>query len=246
LITGASGGIGQALALEFAAPGMVLFLHGRDRERLASVAGSCRARGAAVHEVVQDLCDAPQWMDRLQAIARQDPIDLAIVNAGVTAAATAAGESWADVDRILAVNVRGTLATVAALVPSMRARGQGQIALVSSLAAWFGLPVTPTYCASKAAIKCYGEALRGWLAPQGVRVSVVLPGFVETAMSARFPAAQPLRISPQLAARRIRKGLARDRARIAFPLPLSVGMWALALLPAALSQRLVRSLGYGI
>jgi short-subunit dehydrogenase len=244
LITGASGGIGQALAVEYAAPGITLLLHGRDEARLAAVARQCRDRGAEVVEIRHDLREAPAWMGRIESIARQTPIDLAIVNAGVSSAAGAQGEAWADIERVLAVNVQGALATVSALLPSMRARGRGQIALVSSLAAWYGLPVTPAYCASKAALKVYGEALRGGLAPQGVDVNVVLPGFVETAMSARFPGSQPFRMTPERAARRIRRGLAQNRARIAFPFPLSWGMWWLAVLPAGLSQRIVRALGY--
>jgi short-subunit dehydrogenase len=126
----------------------------------------------------------------------------------------------------------------------MRRRRTGQIALVSSLAAYVGMPVTPVYCASKAALKAYGEALRGWLAPQGVAVNVVLPGFVRTAMSDRFTAAKPWMMSPEEAALRIRRGLERNHARIAFPRPLAWGMWALSVLPMGMSQRILRSFGY--
>jgi short-subunit dehydrogenase len=137
------------------------------------------------------------------------------------------------------------MATVSGVLPAMRSRGRGQVALVSSLSAWYGLPLTPSYCASKAGLKAYGEALRGWLAAEGVAVNVVLPGFVTSEMSASFPGPQPMLLHPEQAARRIARGLALNRARISFPFPLNFGMWWLAVLPAGLSQQILRWLGYG-
>ena len=140
---------------------------------------------------------------------------------------------------------RRPLATVDAVLPAMRARGRGQIALISSLAAYYGLPVTPSYCASKAAIKTYGEALRGWLAREGVRVSVVMPGYVESKMCREMPGPKPFLWSPERAARCIRRGLARNQARISFPFPLNFGTWWLSVLPPTVSQRILRLLDYG-
>jgi short-subunit dehydrogenase len=127
----------------------------------------------------------------------------------------------------------------------MRMRGRGQIALVSSLAAYFGLPVTPAYCASKAGLKAYGEALRGWLAPQGVKVNVIMPGYVKSPMCDDMPGPKPFLWSPERAAKTIQRGLARDKARISFPFPLNWGTWWLAVLPACVSTRIVRWLGFG-
>jgi len=242
LITGASGGIGAALAAAYAAPGRTLWLQGRRAERLDEVASACRASGAQVETRVLDLADVPALLAWTQGVAER--VDLAVVNAGITSNVRD-GESWPEVDRLLQVNVRAAFATVAGVLPAMRARRRGQIALVSSIAAWFGMPLTPAYCASKAALKAYGESLRGWLADEGVEVSVVLPGFVRTAMSDQFPGPKRLMLEPPEAARRIVAGLERNRARIAFPFVPSFGMWALGALPAGVAQRLLTVMGYG-
>ncbi len=146
LITGSTGGIGGALARAYAAPGVELILHGRDVAQLADLAARCRALGAGVRTHALDLRDHAALRNWLSALAAQSPVDLAIVNAGVNTniGADGAGERWAAVADLLAVNVVAALATVDALLPSMRARRRGQIALISSLAAWHGLPITPS------------------------------------------------------------------------------------------------------
>jgi short-subunit dehydrogenase len=247
LITGATGGIGAALARSYAQPGRTLILHGRDLTRLASLTQECETHGAQVHGVTFDLRDAASAIEALRSVSSRYVIDLAIVNAGVSSAIGKGleAENWDTARAVLEVNLDGAIATVAGVLPDMRRRGAGQIAIVSSLAAYYGLPVTPIYCASKAALKVYGEALRGWLAPQGIAVNVVLPGFVHTPMSERFPGAKPFLISPERAATLIRRGLERNQARIAFPRILAWGMWCLTALPAALSQWMVRVAGFG-
>jgi len=247
LITGATGGIGSALARSYASPGRTLVLHGRDTSRLTEMARICEALGARVVRVAFDLCDARAAVRELHLLSERESIDLVIVNAGVTRMIGAGEqvESWEAAREVLAVNLDGALATIAGVLPEMRRRGSGQIALVSSLAAYYGLPQTPAYCASKAALKAYGEALRGWLAPQGVAVNVVLPGFVQTRMTERLTGPKPGVISPERAALLIRRGLERNRARIAFPRALAWGMWWLSVLPPPLSQRILGTLGFG-
>ena len=246
LITGATGGIGAALARCYATHGRTLILHGRDEARLSALTEECRMRGAQVHGVTFDWHDAPGGIAALRNLSHEHSIDLAIVAAGVSHAGEEMQEdSWESTRALLAINVEGAIATVAGVLPEMRRRGTGQIALVSSLAAYFGLPITPTYCATKAALKTYGEAMRGWLAPEGIAVNVILPGFVRTPMSDAFPRAKPWLMSPERAATVMRRGLERNRARIAFPRGLAWGMWCLTFLPAPLSQWLVRTAGYG-
>jgi short-subunit dehydrogenase len=247
LITGASGAIGGALAREYAAPGTHLVLHGRRREALESLAEACRARGAWVELSDIELTDDRQLEAWLADLAERGLPDIVFANAGQNSHVGVAGtlEPWEEVSELLAINLRVPMAMAQALAPAMVRRGRGQLVFISSLAAWHGLPVTPSYSASKAGLKAYGEGLRGHLAPHGVGVSVVMPGYVRSAMCDAMPGPKPWRWSPERAARAIRRGVTCNRARIAFPWLLNHGCWWLAVLPAALSQRLLRWLGYG-
>ncbi len=244
LITGATSAIGSALAWEYAAPGVTLILHGRRQDALARVAQVCEARGATVRCHCLDVRDGPAIQTWLAGL---EPLDLVVINAGMNTHVGPGGEaeSWDEVDALLDVNLKASMRIAQAVLPAMRARGRGQIAFMSSLAGYFGLPVTPAYSASKAGLKAYGEALRGWLAPEGIRVNVIMPGYVESPMCAAMPGPKPFLWPPGRAARVIRRGLAQDRARISFPFPLNWGTWWLAVLPAALSHRIVRWMGYG-
>ncbi len=244
LITGATGAIGGALAEAYAAPGVELYLHGRNEAALGSVAERCAALGADVICERLDIRDTPvlhAWLSTL------GPLDLVIINAGMNSNIGPGGEPepWPEVEALLDVNLKAAMLIAQTVLPSMRERGRGQIALVSSLAGYFGLPVTPAYCASKAGLKAYGEALRGWLGPEGIRVNVIMPGYVKSPMCDGMPGPKPFLWSPEQAARTIKRGLARDKARISFPFPLNWGTWWLAVLPAAVSVRIVRWLGYG-
>lgn len=245
LITGATGAIGAALAEAYAAPGVVLVLQGRDPARLAEVEALCQAKGAQVRTKALDLADAAALAGWLRELEAQPPLDLVIANAGLNTHTGPDGERWEDVEALLAVNLRSAMALVHAVLPGMRRRGRGQIALISSLAAWFGLPVTPSYCASKAGLKAYGEALRGWLAGEGIQVNVVMPGYVESAMCRAMPGPKPFLWTAERAARAIRRGLERNRARISFPFPLNLGCWLLAVIHPSLAQWFVKRLGYG-
>ena len=142
LITGATSAIGFALAEVYAKPGVTLYLHGRNEQKLAEVAERCRAMGAQVQTQCMDVRDFPALKGWVEALG---PLDLVIVNAGVNTHIGPFGEPepWDEVEAVLDVNLKAAMAMVHAVLPSMRMRGRGQIALVSSLAAYFGLPVTP-------------------------------------------------------------------------------------------------------
>jgi len=246
LITGATGGIGRALAIAYAAPGVQLVLQGRNPDLLAGVQQACQQLGAQVETVRFDLSDTEGWRAWLLAFCAQRPVDLLFANAGVNInhGEDNAGEQWDEIRQLLRINVDAVFATVHGVLPSMRARAQGQIVLMSSLAAYRGLPVTPSYSASKAAVKVYGEGLRDWLAPQGVRLSVVMPGYVSSKMCQEMPGPKPFLWAAPKAAAYIQKRLRRNPPRISFPFPLNFGTWGLSVLHPSVSAWILRRLDY--
>jgi short-subunit dehydrogenase len=241
LITGASSGIGKALALRFAAGGVTLALAGRDQTRLEAVAGECRQRGATVitwQIDARDRAGMAAWIGELDQAIR---IDLVVANAGVMTGTPpqAVIEASDAAYKLIETNVLGVLNTVQPLLGPMMERGRGQIAIVSSLAAFVALPDSPSYCASKSAVLSYGLALRGLLADKGIRVSVICPGYVATPMSARENVRKPQEMAPEKAAEIIVRGLEKNRAVIAFPRTLALLTQLNALLPDRLRRLLL-------
>ncbi len=240
LITGASSGIGKALALEYAAPDVRLSLSARNHERLAQVAEACRKKGACVHEHALDVMDRAAMTRWLLLQDGLDELDLIIANAGISGGSCAA-QDWEEATRdIIAVNLAGVLNTILPMVPLMVERGHGQIALMSSLAGFRGLASSPAYSASKVAVKAYGEALRLRYAASGLKVNVICPGFVESRITARNTFKMPFLMKGDKAARLIRKGLEKNKAIIAFPFPMATATRLFALLPFWAVERLSR------
>ncbi|HEX3429935.1 MAG TPA: SDR family NAD(P)-dependent oxidoreductase [Rhizomicrobium sp.] len=241
LITGASSGIGAALARRYANPGMHLALTARHRERLEAVARECGARGAETTTGFCDIRKAEEICRFVEEVDGRRPITMVIANAGIggeLVIAGQAGESAEVAREIFETNVMGVFNTIVPLLPRFVARGEGHVVIMSSLAAFVGLPDAPAYSASKAAVRTYGQALGPLLAPKNVRVTIVCPGFVDTPMSASLPGRRPLLWSAERAADAIAGGLARGKQEIAFPWQLS----ALAKLSAHLPQAVIRRL----
>lgn len=242
LITGATGGLGAALARAYAGPGVALALTGRDVTRLNGVADDCRAAGAEVTSDTLDVRDGAALGDWIAAVDDAAPLDLVIANAGISAGTGGGGETDQQARRVFAVNVDGVVNTVLPAAARMRPRGRGQIGIMASLAAFRGFPGAPAYCASKAAVRIWGEALRGELHGDGIGVSVICPGYVRTPMTAVNDFPMPFLMDAERAAAIIRRGLARGKARIAFPWPMYALVRAVAGLPPVITDPLLRRL----
>lgn len=234
LVTGASSGIGAALAGHYAAPGIRLTLGGRDGERLEAVAGRCRARGAIVTTNRLDVTERGAMRDWIAAADATLALDLVIASAGISSVK----ETEALARQVFAINLDGILNTAYPAIDCMAARGSGHLALISSLAGYRGLPEAPAYSASKAAVKSLGEAWRGAFAAAGIRVSVICPGFIETPMTAGQKYPMPFLMGAERAAGIVARGLARNRARIAFPWPMAFATSLLAAMPAGFADRI--------
>lgn len=222
VISGASSGIGRALAIKLAGSDVVLGLVGRDAARLAHTAEACTSRGASVHALVADVRRRDELRASLLQFDADHPVDCVIANAGVSVGTSPTGEIETEDETfaLLETNLTGALATALPLIPRMRARRRGRVVLISSIAALAPLPDAAAYSASKAALLAYGLAKRERLRAEGIKVNVVCPGFVTTPMAGHYLGWRPLEISPEDAARRIVRGLQLDRAVIAFPWPL--------------------------
>jgi len=235
LITGASSGIGHAVALAYAARGVTLLLMGRDAVRLERTASDCRTRGADVETAVLPVTDRDGMEKQIAAWDDKTPVDLVIANAGISGGSSAGAGFY----EIMDINVTGTLNTVLPLVPRMQARGRGQIAFVSSLAGWRGMPNAPAYSVSKVAVRAMGEALRPRLKKDNIGVCVIFPGFVKTPLTDANDFSMPFLMTAEESAARIKNGLAKNKARICFPWPMMLMARLIAALPLWLGDHIL-------
>jgi len=241
-ITGASLGLGAALAEAYAAPGVFLALCARNPAPLDAVAQHCRDRGAHVLAMAADVADPPSLAAWAEAAMARRPPDLVIANAGIFAGTRRDGrmESAEEARAQIRVNLEGAINTVAALLPTMVQEGRGRIVLIASLAAMHPLADAPAYSASKAGLAAYGLALNEALNGRGVRVSVVLPGHIRTRQTAVHIGLKPLEMAAEEAAAIVKRGIERGARRIVFPRRLALLASLASVLPAPLRYRLGR------
>jgi NAD(P)-dependent dehydrogenase (short-subunit alcohol dehydrogenase family) len=238
LITGASSGIGRALALALAEPGVTLHLAGRDAARLQATADAAARRGAVVKPEVLDVCDAAAMAGWIAGAGR---LDLVIANAGISAGAPHdAPEPAAQIRAVFATNLDGVLNTVLPALEVMRCQPagldgvRGRIAAIASIAAFVAAPGAGAYCASKAAVDTWMVASAPGAGARGIQLCSVCPGYIRTAMTAenRFP--MPGLMEAERAARIILRGIGAGRVRIAFPWWLAAMARIAGLLPPRL------------
>lgn len=241
VISGASSGLGRALALEYGAPGVALGLIGRNKDRLDDVATRVSLKGAIVKTATLDVRDRDGLSAFLLGFDAERPIDCVIASAGVTSVTSSDGEpeDLTKAKDLFDINVGGAINTIAPIAPLMRRRGAGQIAVISSIAAFSLPPDSASYNASKAALLAFALATRALYRKDGVNVCAICPGFVDTPMTASYLSAKPLMITAEDAARRIRRGLERRKAIIAFPLSLYMAARAQQLLPPGLAGQIM-------
>jgi NADP-dependent 3-hydroxy acid dehydrogenase YdfG len=231
LITGAAGGLGSALAKAYAEPGIHLFLSDLDAQKLEALCDSCRELGAVAHGRLVDVTDKKSMEAWITEVDEVKSLDLVIANAGISHGNLRREETADQIRAVFAVNIDGTLNTILPVLPLFRERKRGQIAFMSSLAGLRGFPHSPSYCASKAAIRVFGQGLRARVKREGVSVSVIIPAFVKTPMTKANLYRMPGVIEADRAARIIKRSLARGRSEFVFPWLYPAVAWTVSAVP---------------
>jgi NADP-dependent 3-hydroxy acid dehydrogenase YdfG len=236
LLTGASSGIGRSLARRLA--GDPLALIARRKALLDTLAAEIGAAGGRALALPCDVTDRAQVAAAVQAAeAHFGPIERLIANAGGGKSTAIETFRAAEIEQVLALNVLGVANCIEAVLPGMLARGRGHIVVTSSLAAWRGLPGAAGYSAAKAAVTAMMESLRIDLAPHGIDVTVLSPGFVRTRPEKRR---KPFQVDLEAATARMARAIKARRKAYAFPLPLVLGAGFGRLLPAPLYDRVLK------
>ena len=235
LITGASSGLGRALAVWFAKRNVKVYACGRRAAQLESLAEEAKAFGGAIEPVQLDVVDGGAVVKTLRKIdADCGGLDLVIANAGVGGMIHSKRLTWEECRKVLEVNVMGAAATLSALLPEMVARQRGHLVGVSSLAAYRGLPRSAAYSGSKAFLVTFLEGLRVDLKKKGIRVTSIHPGFVKTEMTANATIKMPFLLEVDDAADRVGRAILRGDSEFGFPWPMSATMHLVKVLPNAL------------
>jgi len=236
-ITGASSGIGEALARHYARSVPSIGLAARRKAELDLLASALGVPCAAYPLDVTDLQATQRAAD--DYIARFGAPDLVVANAGVSVGTR--GDERHDVTklrRVLDVNVAGLAATLAAFAPSMRSAGRGTLCGIASVAGFRGLPGAGAYSASKAAAIAWLEALRVELRGSGVSVVTICPGYIDTPMTRVNRYRMPFLLPADEAARRIARAIAAKRRLAVIPWQMAIAGRMLRWLPAALYDRM--------
>jgi short-subunit dehydrogenase len=240
LITGANSGIGEAVALQYAAEGVFLAISGRNEDRLNAITKELEAKGATVDARLIDVSDEAAMAIWIKTMAEEGGIDLIIANAGIGIGVSAEMSLHEVAKKTFDINVNGVFNTVHPAIDVMKKQGHGQIAIVSSIAGFLGLPGNPAYSASKNAVRAYGESLRGTYANRNIEVNVICPGYVVSRMTAPNKHSMPFLMTSEKAAKIIVNGLAKNKARIAFPFPTFGAIRTLQALPYFIADKLLR------
>jgi short-subunit dehydrogenase len=222
LITGASSGIGRELSLEIAKRGAIVGLAARRLDLLEDLVReieSVRGKAVALPVDVKDAAAIRAAADRLRSEFGR--IDVLIANAGMGTASHAVKLQPDLVANVINVNLLGAANSVAAVLPEMAERNQGHLVAISSLSAYRGLPKSAAYCASKAGLSAFFESVRIDLMNSGVKVTIIHPGFIRTALTAGREKKMPYLMGVETGVRKILTAIERQRKTYAFPWQLA-------------------------
>ena len=241
MITGASSGIGRGLAKELVGRGAKVGLVARRADVLLGLQTEIETTGGRAFAIAGDVRDASSMKSATDQIAAAlGPIDVLVANAGIGTSTDGSQVSGEEVANVISVNVIGAANSVAAVLPQMVDRGQGHLVVISSLAAYRGLPKSAAYCASKAAVSAFFESLRLDLAPKGIDVTIIHPGFIKTPLTAGRDAQMPFLMELDDAVKKIASAIERRKKSYAFPWQLATIVRAGMIMPIWMYDRISR------
>ncbi len=244
LITGASSGIGEFVALELARLGYGVGLFARRKDELGRAAARIEKAGGKALVLPGDVTRAGDLKDAAAKLeAALGPVEVLVANAGVGVSGKSFQPGGENAVRTIEINLIGAVHAIDAVLAGMVERGRGRIAGVSSLAGWRGLPGSAPYSASKAGLSAYLETLRVDLKKRGISVTTVHPGFVRTPLTAKNKNPMPFLVGAEEAAKTIVEGILRERPEVNFPAPLAAIMRFVRHLPDFLYDPLMRKAG---
>ncbi|HEX8890157.1 MAG TPA: SDR family NAD(P)-dependent oxidoreductase [Pyrinomonadaceae bacterium] len=245
LITGASSGIGRALSIELGQKGATVGLLARRAEVLNEIVAEVESAGGRALALPVDVRDADAVRTAADELrAKFGRIDVLIANAGVGATSDARDLNPTDVANVININVLGAVNSVAAVLPEMIKQGSGQLAVISSLAAYRGLPKSGAYCASKAAVSAFFESLRVDLRGTGLDVTIIHPGFIKTPLTAGREAQMPYLMELDDAVKKIVNAIEKRKKSYAFPWQLASIVRAAMLMPVPMYDRMISKRSY--
>jgi short-subunit dehydrogenase len=244
-ITGASSGIGRGLAIELGRKGASLGLLARRVETLREIAAEVEAAGGQALALQGDVKDAAAVRAAADQVREKfGRVDVLIANAGIGVTTDARDLQPAEVADVIGVNVLGAVNSVTAVLPEMVDRKSGQLVVISSLAAYRGLPKSGAYCASKAAVSAFFESLRVDLHGSGVDVTIIHPGFIKTPLTAGREAQMPYLMELEDAVKKIIRAIEKRKKSYAFPWQLATIVRAAMLFPVPLYDRIITKRSY--
>ncbi len=238
LITGASSGLGEALALHYATKENTLVLIARREDRLSDVASRCRELGADVETLVADVNN----FERMREIGRelgQNPIDRIILNAGISVGHNGGVTPFEDFERLFKTNFLSIHALLEPIIPKLMEQKSGEIVFISSLASLLSMPTSIAYSSSKRALNAYAEGLHYQLEPHGISVMTIMPGFIDSEMTRKNRFKMPFLLKTEEGVARIARAIERKKIRHAFPFRFYLMIRIVLLFPQSLRDKIV-------
>ena len=243
IITGASSGLGEALALRYANTENQLVLIARREDRLKSVEERCRAQGAKVETIIADVNDFARMREIGKELAKNQ-IDRVILNAGISVGHSSDVTPFEDFERLFKTNFLSVHALLEPMMPKLIEQKNGEIVFISSLASLLTMPTSTAYSSSKRALNAYAEGLHYQLKPYSINVITIMPGFIDSEMTQKNKFDMPFFLSTEEGVNRIAHAIERKKIRYAFPfrfyLMIKIVLW----LPQSLRDKIVHFLNF--